>query len=295
VSNQAERDSFELTLDAPSTSFWKQYSVFQIFKVVILLVLLINLCIYFAEDLTACLYLDATASLGDYLETFSATIDYVAWMVLIVLFEMETSAQAKNQMSGIRSWVIRGMTAACYAVLVYAAYGYTMALVDYHHYEPIDSETVCSLVEKNFAYVNLQDRPVELTGINCGDFSGKRVYKSPIDHVIVTHTNLIAVQKLNIVNVANATAWLLIVLIFQIEISLKQTGKLTKRWLVFCTTNKIVLYLVLAFDAIYWTFYSAFIDSWDAWLWLVAFLLIDMNLLGWDDSAPSKPDAQIAG
>jgi hypothetical protein len=30
--------------------------------------------------------------------------------------------------------------------------------------------------------------------------------------------------------------------------------------------------------------YSAFIDSWDAWLWLIAFVLIDLNLLGLDES-----------
>jgi hypothetical protein len=43
-------------------------------------------------------------------------------------------------------------------------------------------------------------------------------------------------------------------------------------------------YLGLLGCAIYWTLYSAFIDSWDAWLWLIAFVLIDLNLLRLDES-----------
>ena len=75
---------------------------------------------------------------------------------------------------------------------------------------------------------------------------------------------------------------------------LQQADKLTKRWFSFCTGSKIFLYLVLAANAIYWTIYSAFIDSWDAWLWLLAFVLIDLNLLGWEDSEESQSLAELA-
>jgi hypothetical protein len=45
---------------------------------------------------------------------------------------------------------------------------------------------------------------------------------------------------------------------------------------------------VLLGCAIYWTMYSAFIDFWDAWLWLVAFILIDLNMLGLDEGQNQK-------
>ena len=276
----------------PAASQWP--SAFQLFKYVIAAILLVNLLLYLIEDVTSCFYLDSSASLGDVLETFAATIDYVAWMVLIVLFEMETSAHARGVLHGVRKWTIAGLTAACYVVLIYATYGYATSLVDSYHFEPIASETVCDLTEDNFAFVKSNSRPVELTAFNCGEFAGERVYRSPSDHLIATHAILMAIQKLGWVDVANAVAWLFVVLIFQIEISLQQLDKLTKSRLSLCTAIKAFLYLVLTADAIYWTIYSAFIDSWDAWVWLVAFLLIDLNLLGVDDATEGPEAIQSA-
>jgi hypothetical protein len=272
----------------------KRLSAFQIFKYGIFAILLINLFVYFAEDIAASLYLDASASLGDYLVAFAATTDYVAWAILIVLFELETSAHARGVFHGVRKSAILGLTAACYAVLVYAAYSYAANLVETYRFEPLPPGNVCHLVEENFGYLNLNARPVPLTPENCAVFTTDQMYRSPSDHLIATHDNLMAIRKLGWVDVANAAAWLLVVLIFQIEITLKQLDKLTQFRLALCTGIKALLYLVLTADAIYWTIYSAFIDSWDAWLWLIAFVLIDLNLLGWEDDAQDPQPAQSA-
>ena len=40
--------------------------------------------------------------------------------------------------------------------------------------------------------------------------------------------------------------------------------------------------------AIYWTIDGDFVDSWDAYLWLVAFFFIEMNVLEWRHEALSK-------
>jgi len=247
-----------------------------------------NLFYYLYEDVTAYLYLAPGSTFFDTLEAFAVTIDYVAWMVLIILFEIETSAHARNQLTGTRKWVIAGLTAACYAVLVYAAYGYAAGLADTYHFEPIESESVCDLADRQFAYMNVEARPIELTEENCGAFSGKRVFKSPTDNLVATHFNLKALRNLGWVDVFNAGAWLLVVLLFQIEVSLGQMKKLTRHRLILIMACKGTAYLALLGCAIYWTVYSAFIDSWDAWVWLLAFILIDLNMLGIDES-PNLP------
>ena len=152
---------------------------FRIFKVTIFWVLMINLLYYLYEDVTLYLYLASGATLSDTLEAFAVTIDYVAWMVLIVLFEMETSAQAKDRLTGGRKWMISGLTAVCYLVLVFAAYGYTVALVDSYNYKPIESKSACYFANTNFAYMSLEARPIELTHLNCGEFAGKKIFRSP--------------------------------------------------------------------------------------------------------------------
>jgi hypothetical protein len=259
-------------------------SAFRIFKVAIFCILTVNLLYYLYEDVTAFLYLAPGSTLLDGLEAFAVTIDYVAWMILIVLFEMETRAHANDQLTRTRELLITGLTAVCYVVLVYAAYGYTVALADSYRYEPIESRPACYFANTNFAYINLQARPIELTEKNCGAFEGKEIFKAPGDNLIATETNIMALRRLSWVDVFNAGAWLLVVLLFQIEVSLERANKLTKHRLMVAMIWKGAAYLVLLFCAIYWTVFSAFIDSWDAWLWLLAFILIDLNMLGLDES-----------
>jgi len=275
-------------MDESSGTRITKKSAFRIFKVVIFWVLMVNLLYYLYEDVTAFLYLSPGYTFFDAAEAFAVTIDYVAWMVLIVLFETETSAHAEERFTGTRKWVIAGLTAACYVVLVYAAYGYVAALSDAYAYEPIETESACYFANTNFAYMSLEARPIELTHENCGAFEGKKIFKSERDNLIVTEANLQALKKLSWVDVFNASAWLIVVFLFQVEVMLEQAKKLTRHRLVVLLVTKGAAYLVLLGCAIYWTMYSAFIDSWDAWLWLLAFILIDLNMLGLDESQNQK-------
>ncbi len=259
-------------------------SAFKLFKTIVFLILIVNLIYYLFEDVTAYLYLAPGHGFFASMESFAVTIDYVAWMLLIVLFEIETNPHAKDRLGSAGKWILAGLTAACYVVLVYAAYGYAVGLRESYHFEPIASESVCDLAAEKFAYLSVEGRPIELTAQNCGSFAAEAVFKSPGDNLIASHTNLIAIRKLGWIDVINAGAWLLVVLLFQIGVSLSLVNRLTKRRLISIEIGKGLAYLALLGCAIYWTAYSAFIDSWDAWLWLVAFLLIDLNLLGLDDS-----------
>jgi hypothetical protein len=272
-----------VSTESKATRFTKA-SAFRIFKITIFGILMLNLIYYLYEDVVAHLYLAEDSTFLDLVESFAVTIDYAAWMVLIILFEIETTAHARNRFNGIRKWVISGLTAACYAGLLYAAYGYMENLIETFHFEPIEPASVCNLTTENYAYLTEAGRPIELTPENCGGFAGEAVLKSPSDKVIASQASLLAIRKLGWVDVINASAWLLVVLVFKIEISLERARKLTRNRLSFVMAAKGAAYLGLLGCAIYWTLYSAFIDSWDAWLWLIAFVLIDLNLLRLDES-----------
>jgi hypothetical protein len=45
-----------------------------------------------------------------------------------------------------------------------------------------------------------------------------------------------------------------------------------------CRRHKAALYLVLFVNAAYWAAFGNWIDGWDASLWLLAFLLLDLDL-----------------
>ena len=154
-----------------------------------------------------------------------------------------------------------------------------ITLVEFQSYESIDSATVCELVEKDTAYLNMQGRVLPLDKVNCIDISKVEVLKHQTDDIISAAMPLAASVKLAWIDVANSCAWLLVVLIFELEIILKKRGSLNRRRLIIFKSVKGVLYLTLLTDAILWTLYGSFLDSWDAYLWLLAFVLIDLNVL----------------
>jgi hypothetical protein len=283
--NCVDRNDLEVTSPERSRTIRWRPTRFQIFRYTIYAVLTANLFYYLWEDIVAFRYLDPGATLGEILEAFAVTIDYVAWMILIALFELETDFIPKEKLKGTLKWLFNGLLVACYVVLVYAFWGYVAGLVGSYEFEAFPPEEVCSLVNENYAWVTKEDRVAELTRDNCGASSDGEVFKSPTDKLVASRDVLSAVIWLGWIDVVNAGVWLLVVLFMEWEVMLELRGALTKRRLIVLKTIKGTLYLILLGDAIYWHIYGAFIDYWDAYLWLLAFVMIDLNIFKWDDKA----------
>jgi hypothetical protein len=81
---------------------------------------------------------------------------------------------------------------------------------------------------------------------------------------------------------------LLVVLLFEIEATMDTRGTLSRRRLIVIKASKGVLYLSLLGAAIFWTVYGAFIDSWDAYLWILAFVMIDLNVFQFQGDAETR-------
>jgi hypothetical protein len=246
---------------------------FQIFRYTIYAVLTGNLVYYLWEDILAFRYLDPGATLGQILEAFAVTIDYVAYFI------------PKEKLKGALKWVFNRLLVACYVVLVYAFWGYVAALVGSYEFEAFPPEEVCSLVNENYAWATMQDRVADLTRDNCGALSYDEVFKHPTDKFIASPDVLTAVIWLQWIDVVNAGVWLLVVLFMEWEVMLELRDALSRRRLIVFKTIKGTLYLILLADAIYWHIYGAFIDYWDAYLWLLAFVMIDLNVFKWGDKA----------
>ena len=75
--------------------------------------------------------------------------------------------------------------------------------------------------------------------------------------------------------------WLVIVAILEVDVILQLKGKFTGNAFKFSQLLKLVLYSILFACAVYWGFNGEFIDFWDAFLWLLAFFFIEMNIFEW--------------
>ena len=88
-------------------------------------------------------------------------------------------------------------------------------------------------------------------------------------------------MRLAWVDVINSGVWLLVVLILEIDVRMQERNLLEGTFLQVSNIAKFILYSTLLAAAVYWTFKGDFVDSWDAYLWLVAFVFIELNVFDW--------------
>jgi hypothetical protein len=65
----------------------------------------------------------------------------------------------------------------------------------------------------------------------------------------------------------------------EVDVWLQLRDKLEGQILVYSKITKLILYSILFAAAVYWGLLGDFLDFWDAFLWLVAFFFIEMNVL----------------
>ena len=57
---------------------------------------------------------------------------------------------------------------------------------------------------------------------------------------------------------------------------------------------KVFLYGTLFAAAVYWGLEGDFLDFWDALLWLVAFIFIELNIFEWSEEVKQETDSSYA-
>jgi hypothetical protein len=82
-------------------------------------------------------------------------------------------------------------------------------------------------------------------------------------------------------DVVNSAVWLLVVLVLELDVRLQARGRWQDATLMASNALKPALYTLLLLAAIYWGIKGDFVDFWDAFLWLLAFVFIELNLFGW--------------
>ena len=70
-------------------------------------------------------------------------------------------------------------------------------------------------------------------------------------------------------------------LVLEIDVRLQERNRFEGLALTISNAAKVVLYSVLLLAAIYWGLKGDFVDFWDAFLWLVAFVFIELNVFEW--------------
>ena len=259
-------------------------ALYQLFKYSIYGLLTINVFWFFGEEFLATrLEFPNGVALRDFFMAYAATVDTAAWVILLLMFELETWVLEDRHFTRSVSWSLHTLRAVCYLFIISAFYGYVIDAIFVHQTSPLAGVTdLCALVSLDWSYATTFGEYSEITAANCATFTDlANLQRFDGIKVIVDQPGLADIQFLAWVDVVNAGVWLLVVLLLEIDVRLQERNLYEGLALMLSTVAKIVLYSTLAIAVIIWMLKGDFVDWWDALLWLVAFVFIEMNIFEW--------------
>jgi len=268
------------------------YQIFRWVKYLTYALLSLNIFLFLAEEIGSARF--AIASGEDVVmggQLFSATLDTLAWVILLLLFELETAVIPDERLKGLLRFGIHGMRMLCTAAIVMAFLGYFGEWLTLLPSELLVGEA-CARVNEGWSYMVKLDDFVSLTAENCVQFGADTRLVTGLDGVIASPAGLLEGQRLALVDVINSAAWILVVILLEIEVRLlTRWGGGSRPMARLANSLKVVLYTTLVVAAIYWGFKGDFLDFWDAALWLFAFVFIELNVLEWQQEIRDQTES----
>ena len=254
--------------------------LFAAFKYTVYGLLIVNIGLFFQEESAA---IEQTFSQGmllsEVIQGYAATIDTAAWVLLLLMFELETSVLSATTLSQPRVklifWSLRLFS---YGSIGYAFYGYFTKMLFIHGISPFAVSDVCALVGHGFSVIDNLDQYPLLSSDNCSSLQSQVLFQLDNQGVIGTEQQWKAIQWLTIVDVINSITWILVVLVLEVDVRLQRRNRFHGTIIIVSKRVKIILYSILFGAATYWGFLGDLLDFWDAFMWLLAFFFIEMNI-----------------
>jgi len=258
--------------------------LYQLFKYAIYTLLTINVFVFFGEEVQATrLEYPQGVPGGEIFKAYTATIDTAAWVVLLLMFELETYVLEDRHFTRRVKLSLHALRATCYLFIVSAFYGYVEDALYVFQTSPLAGiSDLCALASQSWSYATTFGEYVEITAANCASLSSFDAFVR-FDEVaaVVDEPGLASIHFLALVDVVNAGVWLLIVLLLETDVRLQEKNRFEGIALYVSTTAKFVLYSILTLAVVAWMVTGDFIDWWDALIWLIAFVFIELNVFEW--------------
>ena len=259
-------------------------ALFQFFKYAVYVLLAMNIYWFYDEESAAAiLQFPNGVGAADLIEAFSSTIDTAAWVVLLLMFELETYVLEDRHFTRPVTMTLHGFRALCYITISLMFLGYIDNLEFVSAATILEGVTsACTLPADAWSWSVDLDEYETITAANCATWTEtSTLFQFPDMRAVVDEAGLIEIIRLAWVDVINAGVWLLVVVVLEIDVRLQEHNRLEGFVLHASNAVKFVLYAILFVAAVYWGVKGDFVDFWDAFLWLVAFVFIELNVFEW--------------
>ena len=144
-----------------------RFRIFTAVKYLTYSLLFVNIFLFLQEELLALEHtFTGDLQLGQVIQSFAATIDTASWVLLLLLFELETSVLDDSQIRGVTKWVLHGVRGLCFIAIGYAFTGYYAELVALYNATAASIDP-CSLVDQKHSLLITIDEYLPLDSSNC--------------------------------------------------------------------------------------------------------------------------------
>lgn len=266
-------------------------TLFQAFKYAVYLVIVYNVIYFVLEDHGAAAHrFRDGVSLSDITDAYAQGVDSLAWLILLLVFEIETWVLDDRKYKGLMKYSLNALSAVCYFFIVKAGLGYAQKLMFVLGFDPVSLATACDGVGTYLSYAIELDEFAALTTNSCTSVAAGPYLAHMGDSIIADTSTYDIMVLLGYVEVTNAFTWMAIVILLWIDVFLQMRGELTNRLYRINVWAKSALYFILFVCAIIWGIDGNFMDFWDAFIWIVAFFFIEMNIFQWhEETSHTKP------
>ena len=224
------------------------------------------------------------SSLLEISRAFATTIDESAWIILLLLFELETYLLSDDPLSRAKTLLMQGIRLVCYISLAHTLYAYGVYLTKIYAAVPVEGVTnLCQLVGKDLSYAyNLVYS--EIDSSNCAGLSTANQFfyvDPPTFFIVEDSAGLVIEKQLAWIDMFEAIIWLLILLSIEVAVWLQDRN--IGEGLIFkgLSITKWCLYSFLWAAAGYWIFRGHYMFAWDEFVWIAGFVAIEMNIVEW--------------
>lgn len=268
--------------------------LFQAFKYAIYALLAMDVGLFFVENVASTSFTNNQGlSFSDIIISFTDTIDTAAWLVLLLLLELETYVIPDEKIHGPVDMVLTSLSFACGAIILYSFYGYIGTLGVPLGFTEYNGPDPCGLISTGVNFASSLDAYTPLGIENCAQLASGAFFNADLN-MFASADSLSLMKRLAWLDVLNAAVWIIIVIVLELEVFLQSSKLVGTKFFAIYKWSKLLLYGTLAINVFYWGYLGQSIEAWDAFLWLIAFFFIEMNLLSWQEEVASSHKSDTA-
>ncbi|MCP5183696.1 MAG: hypothetical protein H6993_07020 [Pseudomonadales bacterium] len=266
-----------------------RWSWFTLVKLVVYCLLATNLMLFIVEDSASFARLMVQGvTLTGLVAIYAQSIDTGAWLGLLFLFELETAVIPDARLTRHVERALHVARGLCGALILYAFYGYLKKALGFDAWTALAHADACVLGDGATALITL-DEYLPLDAHNCVEYVAPLLSLAGTG-VVATIDAFRDAVWLAWLDVVNAGAWILIVVMLEADVRIQESHRYRPHWRSASRWLKVLLYTLLFVAALLWGVDGDWLSFWDAFLWLFAFFCIELNVFAW-----SREEAGASG